>query len=190
MKESILNETIRRNIAECREDTRPYLLTFAGNFRAQVRKQLRDFVHNDKDILFGNNKMTEKMGIGFEELVLLSKFGAAPRGDNRFSYRFVEVMSGGAIPVLYADDLVLPFEEVIDWREIAVLIPENETNRTREILSAISDEERCRMRQKMMQVYERYIKSGEATIAGIVDGLEKKFQSNKWISHRFEGSRQ
>ena len=183
VKEIFLNDTMLNNIAECRESARPYLLTFAGNFRHPVRKQLRDFVHNGKDILFGGREMMTKMNTNYDELLLKSKFGAAPRGDNRFSYRFAEVMSGGAIPVLYADNLVLPFESLINWDEVVVRIPQNQTNNTRAILMAITDEERCRMRQKVLQVYERYIRTGEATIAGIVEGLEKKFYSNQWSTH-------
>jgi hypothetical protein len=157
------------------------LLTFAGNFRSPVRKQLRDFVHNGKDILFGSSDMMTGLGMDYEELLRLSKFGAAPRGDNPFSYRFVEVMSGGAIPVLYADDLVLPFENVINWTEISVRIPQNQSKQTRAILMAISDAERCRMRQKMLDVYERYIRSGEAQIAGAIDTLEEKYRTNQWL---------
>lgn len=126
--------------------------------------------------------MTEKLGgMKYGELVQLSKFAAAPRGDNPFSYRFVEVMGGGAIPVLYADNLVLPFEDVIDWSEISVRIPQNKSNETREILMAIGDDERCRMRQKLLEVYERYIRTGEAQIAGIIDGLEEKYRSDQWM---------
>lgn len=32
-----------------------------------------------------------------------SHFGAASRGGNQFSYRFSEVLSAGAVPVVYAD---------------------------------------------------------------------------------------
>jgi hypothetical protein len=48
----------------------------------------------------------------------MSKYSATPRGHSKFSYRFSEVMSGGSIPVILADDWLLPFRpEVIDWEK-------------------------------------------------------------------------
>jgi hypothetical protein len=96
-------------------------------------------------------------------------------------------MSGGAIPVLYADDLVLPFESIINWTEIAVRIPESESNRTREILESISDQQRCQMRQKMLQVFENYISTMDAVVKGIIEGLERKYKSGNWKYARHNG---
>jgi hypothetical protein len=48
----------------------------------------------------------------------MSKYSATPRGHSKFSYRFSEVMSGGSIPVILADDWLLPFRpEAVDWEK-------------------------------------------------------------------------
>jgi Exostosin family len=94
-------------------------------------------------------------------------------GDNLFSYRFTEIISCGSIPVVYADDWLLPFgKDLIDWTEAAVVIPEAETLDTVNILSKISVEKRCRMRQKVYEVYRKYMQTGRGVIQGIIENFE------------------
>lgn len=69
-----------------------------------------------------------------------SRFSLCPRGDAAYSFRFIEALSCGAVPVLYGDGWVLPFSEALDYDAFAVLIPEAEVHRTVEILAAIDDE--------------------------------------------------
>lgn len=174
VKEVPLNETNLLDIQTCNEASRPFLLTFAGNFRSQTRKNFRDWIHNGDDILAASGKIMRQRNLDYETLLVRSKFGAAPRGDNLFSYRFSEIMSSGAIPVVYADDWVLPFESIINWTEISVTIREKDMNQTRAILSNIGDRERCRMREKMLQVYDKYVRRASGTIDGIIESLEAK----------------
>jgi hypothetical protein len=87
---------------------RPLLLFFAGNFRSAVRKALQQIHDPLKSII--TNPDYRKMRRGgfalFYQQLLQSNFGAVPRGDNLFSYRFTEVLTAGAIPVVYADGWV------------------------------------------------------------------------------------
>ena len=49
-------------------------------------------------------------------LLSRAKFGFVPRGDAIFSYRLLETMSFGVIPVIIADGWALPFgEHLLDW---------------------------------------------------------------------------
>ena len=159
-------------------DDRPYLLTFAGNFRADIRKQLKE-LHNGKDVLIGTaQEIQQYMGSsnekdGFRKMALQSQFAAVPRGDNLFSYRFAEVTGCGAIPVVYADDWVFPFRpELVNPTDYAVIIREADVAKSMDILSAIPPEQRCRMRQKALTMYELYFKTGEGVIRGIVESLD------------------
>jgi hypothetical protein len=106
-----------QDIQECKEDARSFLLTFAGNFRGRARKELIKLHDLKKDVLIARREQLNRFWNGtFEEMLADSKFGAAPRGDNTFSYRFTEVLSAGAIPVVHADGWVLPFRpELVDW---------------------------------------------------------------------------
>jgi hypothetical protein len=112
--------------------------------------------------------------ISYTEMLSRSIFAAAPRGDNKFSYRFTEVLSAGAIPVILADDWVWPFRpELIKWEECAVILPENRVNETMIVLESISAEQRCKMRQRCFEIYQLYFATPEGIIAGLVEGLER-----------------
>ena len=51
----------------------------------------------------------------YSELLTNATFGLVPRGHSRFSYRFLEVLDHGAVPVVVSDGWRLPFDDIIDW---------------------------------------------------------------------------
>lgn len=82
-------------------------------------------------------------------------------------------MSCGSIPVIYADDWMLPFgNALINWTDAVVVIRENDTIHTEEILRSISKEERCRMRRKVIEIYRKYLETGRGVMAGIIENFE------------------
>jgi hypothetical protein len=60
----------------------------------------------------------------------------------------------------------------VDWKGCAVHIPEKHVNRTLEILSQIDDKKRCQMRKRCYEIYQKYMRTADGTIAGIVEGME------------------
>ena len=90
---------------------------------------------------------------------------------------------------MYADKWLLPFgKNLINWTDAAVIIPEAETLDTVNILSRISVEQRCRMRQKVYEMYEKYMETGGGVVRGIIENFELSmqpksddFQSNQSI---------
>jgi hypothetical protein len=161
-------------IQTCNETSRPYFLTFAGNFRDKIRQELLKVHDPRKEVYIFKRQDFEKHLDGkYEDMLSKSKFALTPRGDNKFSYRFTEVLSAGAIPVVHADGLVLPFRrELVDWSECAVVLPQFTANRTLDFLLNITDAQRCKMRQRCYEIYDKYMKTDEGTIAGIIEGLE------------------
>jgi Exostosin family len=153
---------------------RSYFFSCVGQARTPLRVELYKHHNLTKGIiLMDRDHFVQTLGrnITYEELLQRSIFAAAPRGDNRFSYRFTEVLSAGAIPVVHSDDWVLPFrKEFVDWpKECAIVIPETDVNHALEILSAISPVERCYRRRRCYEIYIKYMANPEGTIAGILE---------------------
>jgi hypothetical protein len=116
---------------------------------------------------------TEKAQHLLRNLAVDSIFSATPRGDNLFSYRFTEAMSCGSIPVVHADHWVYPFSPLLlNWSSIVVILPESRASETVTFLRSISLEERCQRRRQVVEIYDRYMKTGDATIHGLIDSLE------------------
>lgn len=175
-----LNQKQREDVRSCNDTSRPILASFVGTFRSTVRQNLRT-LHNCKDMLIEHPSIVERCfpcsNYSYGALFFGSKFALTPRGDNLFSYRFTEAMSAAAIPVIHSDDYVMPFQkELVDWSKCSVVIREADFNKTRDILLNISAEEQCRMRQNVVEVYNRFMKTGEGTISGIIEGLEYAFR--------------
>jgi hypothetical protein len=53
-----------------------------------------------------------------------SKFGLVPRGHGVYSYRLVEVMLSGAIPVIISNGWVMPFHDILNWDAFSIRIDE------------------------------------------------------------------
>ena len=106
-----------------------------------------------------------------------TKFALAPRGDNKFSYRFTEALSAGAIPVFHGDGYIFPFRpEIVDWNKCALILPEKDAGQTamdliHELLA--SPEQMCKRRQYCyFEIYQRYMATNTRIINGLVEGLE------------------
>lgn len=66
-----------------------------------------------------------------------SIFCLCPLGWAPWSPRIVEAVAFGCIPVIIADDIVLPFADVIPWDDIAVFVPEKQVPKLDSILTSI-----------------------------------------------------
>jgi hypothetical protein len=180
-----LSTSQRRDIMTCQR--RPLLLYFSGHLLSRPRRLLQT-LHNGKDILIGtprdmiqyasmwrNDTDTPNESDSYFALALASSFCAIPRGQAALgSSRLLEMMSAGCIPVLLADDWVLPSRLAIPWNDIAIHVPEREVLHTvSTFLRNISEAQQCTMRMRMIQVYDDYLSTERAIVKGLVDGLQQ-----------------
>eukprot|EP00249_Psilotum_nudum_P001751 c14410_g1_i1 orf=2-874(+) len=73
----------------------------------------------------------------YYEDIQRSVFCLCPLGWAPWSPRLVEAVVFGCIPTIIADDIVLPFADVIPWEEIGVLVAEKNLRKLDEILTSI-----------------------------------------------------
>ena len=55
-------------------------------------------------------------------------FTVCARGAGNFSYRLMEVMCMGRIPIIIDSDCVLPFGDIVNWSEHSIIVPVSELN--------------------------------------------------------------
>jgi Exostosin family len=165
-----------KSIRRCLHD-RPYLLTFVGDLQVDTMPLHNSIASMDdpdgRIRILTPVYLKRRFGLGPAGFMKLSRFAIVPKGDNHFSYTFVEVIASGAIPVVYSDHWVFPFRrELVDWSRCVVRIQENQVATTTNILSQISLAQECRRRQYCYYIYQRYLSSPDATLDGILQGLE------------------
>ena len=189
VKPVALNASEIDDISSCRLDssTRPYLFFFNGRPRVSF-PQFGDYfgpLHGSHGIYarFGSDhyvvaNVTEvppekQRGDRYMNLLRSALFAGSPRGDNLYSYRFSEILSAGAIPVVYADGWILPYtSSVVNWNDVAVLIPQGEVNRTLDILMSYDDDRICEMQRAVLKFYKEYVKDSSGRLRGILKVLE------------------
>jgi len=152
-----------------------------------ARKGYKKFHDNNRTIVFpprGKPYPEESIvyNMSFSDILRKTRFGMAPRGDNKFSYRFTEVLSAGAILVVHADNYLFPFRpELFDWNQCAIILPEKDAgDPAMEMMNSMSVEERCRRRNYCyFEIYKKYIETDSLVLEGIVEGLELTLASRQ-----------
>ena len=121
-----------------------------------------------------STKSEETDSLGYDDLLTHTLFALIPRGHSAFSYRLAEALSAGAIPVILADGLVLPFDELIAWEGISIRIPEARAHDFKGILQAIPREEACAMRERTHTIYKRHLSTTSKQLDSLVEVLEAR----------------
>lgn len=70
--------------------------------------------------------------------------------------RLIEALQSGAIPVILADSLPLPFGDVIDWQEAAIILPEARITEINFVLRALPESDVLRLRWQGRFLWEAY----------------------------------
>ncbi|KAF3340032.1 putative glycosyltransferase [Carex littledalei] len=119
---------------------RSILAFFAGNVHGRVRPVLLEhWAGKDPDMhIYGPlpDRVSRKMT--YIQHMKTSKYCICPMGFEVNSPRIVEAIYYECVPVIIADNFVLPFEEVLDWSVFSVVVPEKDIPNLKNILLGIS----------------------------------------------------
>ncbi|KAG0579874.1 hypothetical protein KC19_4G130500 [Ceratodon purpureus] len=182
---------------------RKYLATFRGlrylgRTGEGVFRSYDSFrgMHNGKDVIVAtscdhpiNNMNREKdpaIGVHCDEDALIHRnytfndlmnttFALVPAGVQPSSYRFIEVLSAGAIPVLIADNYVKPFDTLILWYKCLLQFPTTEMHRIVGALRAMKAEEIVKRQEYCLAIYEEFLKDDETLMRSTVRALKARF---------------
>ncbi|KAG6551251.1 hypothetical protein Mapa_007177 [Marchantia paleacea] len=182
---------------------RKYLLTFRGTrylglagegvFRSDPSFKA---MHNGRDVVVvtscrqGTNDIMRKespeLGQGCDEDQVLyehynffdlmnTTFSLAPAGRSASSYRLIESMSAGAIPVLIVDNAVKPFETLIQWHRCALQFPTGEMHRIVPALRGLSRGEVEERRKYCIWAYNEFLKDDATLLRSVMRALKARF---------------
>lgn len=149
---------------------RPLLASFIGYNSHPVRARLRA-LDDGKEIIVrlaerrgyvGCVSIDETAGTSaavadFDRLARASVFSFVPRGDALFSYRLLEVMRCGSIPVILSDGWLLPFADLIDWSTCAVVAAEADAGGLAATLRAMPAAEIARRQAAVAAAYRTHL---------------------------------
>jgi len=183
-------------------EPRRFFLTFKGrryvavdeSYGVWVRDQMR-WLHRPPSMIVlmhclahqvdGDCAMDEERFHDYSFVELLNTtFGLAPRGYGPTSYRLLELLALGVIPVILQDKTVLPFSEWLDWSEFSVLVPERSIGAIPFILQSISREKVVKMQRRGREVYLRHFRDRESLLLTLIATLKARFRAVKRLQEQ------
>ena len=144
-------------------------VSFRGQAKTPLRKKMLTFNSNIKNAKFEAENKFGSTSKRMFELLENSKFGLVPRGHAMFSYRLMETMAMGVVPIIISDGWQLPFEDMLDWSEFSIRVREDDISTLSSIIEAHRDRA-CEMSAKVYDVYHKYM----ATPKAIVEAIDKQ----------------
>lgn len=191
------------NIQTLIDHRRKYFLTFKGKrylhgIGSNVRNKLYH-LNNNRDVIlvttckhgYAWTKFKDKRcnkdnsdydKYDYNDLLNNSTFCLIPRGRRLGTYRFLEALKVGCIPVLASDGWILPFSEIIDWKKALVWTKENELMQVTSILREIPIEKVIEMRKLCLNLYEKYFSSLKTIIDTTINILERRIKHLKYFN--------
>jgi hypothetical protein len=153
---------------------RPVLASFQGVNSHPVRQAL-NALSDGKSIIVNFvdrarhvgkvDAIEQKSDRDYEQLLARSTFGFVPRGDALFSYRLLEVMSFGCIPIILSDEWVLPFDRTVPWEELSLHVNAEAIPGIPRILASMTRAEILTRQQKTLAAYQSHLSSLEQIVA-------------------------
>ncbi|KXS14696.1 glycosyltransferase family 47 protein [Gonapodya prolifera JEL478] len=86
-----------------------------------------------------------------------SVFALCPGGWSPWSPRLFDSLVAGSIPVIFADDIQLPFEDIVDYHKVAFRLGNDDVDALRPLLEAVSPEMRRTMWDEGREVRRRFV---------------------------------
>ncbi|KAI1289709.1 Exostosin-1 [Halotydeus destructor] len=180
-------------------DEKKSLLVFKGKryiygIGSETRNSLHH-LHNGRDILMYTtckhgkkwqklrDDRCEKDNVEYEKVDYLalmsnSTFCLAPRGRRLGSFRFLEALSLGCIPVTMSNDWVKPFNDLIDWSSVSVDGDERLVLQLPDILRSFDGRKLRRMKSQSLAIYDNYFSSVERIVLTTIAILSERIQGH------------
>eukprot|EP00246_Nothoceros_aenigmaticus_P018171 TRINITY_DN9408_c0_g1_i1.p1 TRINITY_DN9408_c0_g1~~TRINITY_DN9408_c0_g1_i1.p1 ORF type:complete len:653 (-),score=102.87 TRINITY_DN9408_c0_g1_i1:470-2428(-) len=138
---------------------RPYLSFFAGQMHGRVRPVLlQHWKNKDPDMkIYEVLPRAVSKKIPYMTHMKRSKFCICAAGYEVNSPRVVESIYYECVPVIIADNFVLPFSDVLDWSAFSITVPEKDIPNLKQILLGVSDERYRDMQSRLKYVKQHFL---------------------------------
>lgn len=84
----------------------------------------------------------------------------------------------GCIPVIVADTVRLPFDDLIDWSRLSILVYEQQLGELVSILRSIGEPRRARLKAQVDLIFNRYFKNLTLQTETVLEVLQDRIFSH------------
>lgn len=128
-----------------------------------------ELINHDIRCTFPGNSPVE-----YPEIMEQGKFCLVIRGVRLAQPTLLEAMAANCIPVIIADNIILPFQEIIDWTLAVITIRESDLHSINSVLKTVSETRIKEMQQHGRFLYEKYFKDIETIVLAMLDELNDR----------------
>eukprot|EP00928_Gymnodinium_smaydae_P018717 TRINITY_DN17134_c0_g1_i1.p1 TRINITY_DN17134_c0_g1~~TRINITY_DN17134_c0_g1_i1.p1 ORF type:complete len:314 (-),score=65.87 TRINITY_DN17134_c0_g1_i1:287-1228(-) len=163
-----------------------HLMVFRGTNTSKLRRRLLT-LHNGDDIFIHLKPFKEAVNAetdpsksslvtDYIELMTRTRFALIPRGDNEYTTRLFEAICFGAVPVVMADNWVLPFSEPggADYSAFSLRVRERDWATLPDRLKNFSSGAVCDMQQRALRACHAHFGSIEAQVQTLLSILARR----------------
>ena len=104
----------------------------------------------------------------YDYLLKSSLFSYVPRGRRINTFRLLEVIAAGSIPIVLSDDMLMPFQELIEWDGAAVVMPEGLVVQSAAILRQYSRDDIQLMQNRLRYIWDTRLATFDRALDAVV----------------------
>ena len=123
--------------------------SFVGSLTHPCREKMVEVLKDKDDVIIQTTEWTNQISVAnqtnYLEVMSKSRFTLAPRGYGKTSFRLYEALRMGSIPVYIHTIVWLPYQGLVDWSKMIVMVHADEIDTLYDRLSAITDEQVAEM---------------------------------------------
>jgi len=148
-------------------EEKKYLSNLVCSFNNQIRINLKNTLMGHSDFYISERVEFDQ----YKKILSGSKFTFCPKGNGLSSYRFFECFHLNTIPVLFADNVVLPYEDDINYSDVIIKIEESYCNNLDYIVEKLNSVNYEKMLSNMNTIRDRF------TLKGVQEEVYKKLKN-------------
>ncbi|PAV91540.1 hypothetical protein WR25_24579 [Diploscapter pachys] len=120
----------------------------------------------------------------YEATMKNSTFCLTPRGRRLGSFRFLESLRFGCVPVVLSDNWLLPFSEIVNWEKAALIIPEKHVLLVPDILYKFNRRQILSLKNNGRKIYNKCFSSVEKITITTLEIIWNRILKKKNLDHK------
>lgn len=145
-----------------------------NHIRGELLRAHASMLRSEGLHIYGPDSKGDIAGLSSRDLMKRSTFTLTPAGYGQWSFRLIEALIAGSIPVLMADTYVFPFQDQIRWDDYVLRVKEADIGRLPEILASVDPQTIARYQENISKDAALFTK--ENCLSLIEKSLSEKVQ--------------
>ena len=154
---------------------RDLLACFIGNINIHpIRQKIQQAMRHHDNVIVKRGSNSSSANVSeFVTLMQRSVFALCPRGFGTTSFRLTEAMDFGCIPVYISNTFSIPFEKILDIKDVCIIVKEDQIHGLHKKLQNIPQDHIDRYRENIAKYKDKHFSLEGCCRTILFDHIEK-----------------